>query len=304
MTNALSSFARSLEEDDSVKYPGGKPKKMKKKADNQGDEDEGDDFMRRGRKKYMHQKKAGGLRSPRDSGAGSASATVRMLKGLENKSVSLQRSLDDLARISVDNLKGLNQRIKQVEVVVRKSGGMGEGGQQPPAKNIHMERHLQQIQQQQQQQQQQQAMARQPSEKELFFMSKGVTDLGRGVSTWREIQWLLHQNELETAFQTALKHGDANLVLRLMNETGVVTGKLSDRTCNALYGTMGELLTSGSEENDLAVLPWVFEIVRTKREGKLAPYVRDSLARALFTMISDPAEKGVLAAKLHPRIAM
>ena len=183
--------------------------------------------------------------------------------------------------------------------MVRKSGGLSEGGQQPPAQNIHMQRHMQQVQQQHQQ-----PMARQPSEKELFFMSKGVKDLGKGVSTWREIQWLLHQSEIETAFQTALKHGDSNLVLRLMNETGVVAGRLSDSTCNALYGTMGELLSSGGEEIDLAILPWVFEIVRTKRERKLAPYVRDSLARALFTMISDPAEKGVLAAKLHPRIAM
>ena len=52
------------------------------------------------------------------------------------------------------------------------------------------------------------------------------------------------------------------------------------------------------------MLPWIFEIVRTKREGKLAAYVRDMLARALFNMISDSVEKGVLAAKLYPRIAM
>ena len=226
-----------------------------------------------------------------------ASATVRMLKGLENKSVGLQRSLDDLARISADNLKGLNARMKQVEVVVRKSGGMRDGGQQPGVQNIHVQRHANQIQQEQE------AMAKQPSKMELFFKSRRL-DPARGISTWREILWLLHQNELETAYQSALKHGDSQLVLRLMNETGVQSSKLSDGTCNALYGTMGELLSNSTEENDLAVLPWIFEIVRTKREGKLAPYVRDMLARALFNMISDPAEKGVLAAKLHPRMAM
>lgn len=89
-----------------------------------------------------------------------------------------------------------------------------------------------------------------------------------------------------------------------MNETAVVCGRLSDQTTNQLFGIISDLLVSGSGNNDLAVLPWIFEIVRQKREGKLAPYVRDGLARALFGMISDPDEKGVLAAQLHPRIAM
>ena len=62
------------------------------------------DVIKRGRKKYNYQhRKAGGLRSPRESSAnGSATATVRLLKELGNKSVAMQRSLDDLAQVTKD----------------------------------------------------------------------------------------------------------------------------------------------------------------------------------------------------------
>jgi hypothetical protein len=52
------------------------------------------------------------------------------------------------------------------------------------------------------------------------------------------------------------------------------------------------------------VLPWVFELVKGGRVNELQGWVRDGLSRALFEMISDPDEKGVLAAKLHSKIAM
>ncbi|GMH89020.1 hypothetical protein TrST_g11153 [Triparma strigata] len=280
------------EEDDSVTNPEGRRKKLDKEIEGEGDNLE--DAIKRGRKKYLHQRKAGGLRSPREASAGgSGAATVRLLKELGNKSVGLQRSLDDLARISADNMKGLNQRMTEVEVVVKRSGEGPAGSSQ----NIHQPQHQQLLQQQQQQ------LAKQPSEKDLFFQRQGI-DHNKGVSIWREIQWLLHTDELETAYQTAIKTGNGSLVLRLMNETAVVCGRLSDQTTNQLFGIISDLLVSGSGNNDLAVLPWIFEIVRQKREGKLAPYVRDGLARALFGMISDPDEKGVLAAQLHPRIAM
>lgn len=281
------------EEDDSVTNPEGRRKKQDKDIEGEGDNLK--DAIKRGRKKYIHQRKAGGLRSPREiSGAGSGTATVRLLKELGNKSVGLQRSLDDLARISADNMKGLNQRMKEVEVVVKR-GGDGVGGSQ----NIHQPEHQQMLQQQQQQMQ----MQKQPSEKDLFFQRQGI-DSNKGVSIWREIQWLLHTDEIETAYQTAIKTGNGGLVLRLMNETQVVCVRLSDQTNNQLFGIISDLLIEPGGNNDLAVLPWIFEIVRQKREGKLAPYVRDGLARALFGMISDPDDKGVLAAQLHPRIAM
>lgn len=54
-----------------MKCPGGKSKKEKDGRIYEGNEDEGKAFMRRGRKKYIHQRKAGGFRSPRESGAGS-----------------------------------------------------------------------------------------------------------------------------------------------------------------------------------------------------------------------------------------
>lgn len=75
-----------------------------------------------------------------------------------------------MARISADNMKGLNQRMKEVEVVVKRSGEGPAGSSQ----NIHQPQH-------------QQLLAKQPSEKDLFFQRQGI-DPNMGVSVWREIQ--------------------------------------------------------------------------------------------------------------------
>lgn len=88
---------------------------------------------KKGRKaKYAHQRVAGGVRSPRENetASGSAHATVRMLKELGNKSVALQRSLDDMARGVGDKMDNIGRRVKnlEVEVVGGGGGGAGEGG--------------------------------------------------------------------------------------------------------------------------------------------------------------------------------
>ena len=51
------------------------------------------------------------------------------------------------------------------------------------------------------------------------------------------------------------------------------------------------------------ILPWIFKLVQTGRVGGLQQWVRESLSRSLYEMISDPDEKGVLAAQLHERVS-
>ena len=150
--------------------------------------------------------------------------------------------------------------------------------------------------------------SQQPADpKQQFFQSKGI-DINLPthnpqVSTWREIQWLLHTGELETAYQTACNANDRMVLLRLMGETGCVVARLGTATQNKVFSMVGEIMAAG-QQHDYHVLPWIFEVVKLGGVKGLAPFVRDALSKVLFNLTSDPDEKGVLAAQLHPRVAM
>ena len=76
------------EEDDSVTNPEGRRKKLDKEIEGEGDNLK--DVIKRSRKKYLHQRKAGGLRSPREASAGgSGAATVRLLKEVRHCTATL-----------------------------------------------------------------------------------------------------------------------------------------------------------------------------------------------------------------------
>lgn len=270
---------------------------------------------KKGRKaKYAHQRVAGGVRSPRENetASGSAHATVRMLKELGNKSVALQRSLDDMARGVGDKMDNIGRRVKNLEVEVVGGGGGGgggggvagrKGGQPQVRVQISQKENSHQNDTNSAQQQQQQP----PDPKQQFFQSKGI-DINQPVhnpqvSLWREIQWLLHTGEFETAYQAACNANDKMVLLRLMNETSCVVQRLGVGTQNKVFGMISEIMAAG-QQHDLHVLPWIFEVVRLGGVKNLAPFVRDGLSKALFNLTSDPDEKGVLAAQLHPRVAM
>jgi len=90
--------------------------------EDEGENDDGDDNvvskkLKTKKKKYAYQRKPGGLRSPRNqqTASGSGTATVRLLKELGNKSVAMQRSLDDLTNAT----RTIRQNVKEIEVEVR-----------------------------------------------------------------------------------------------------------------------------------------------------------------------------------------
>ena len=174
------------------------------------------DVIKKGRRKYRYQqRRAGGVRSPRESTGGSGIATVRLLKELGNKSVAMQRSLDDLAQVTRDKMENIGKRVKEIEVEVKQgAAGVAQAAQQ--REHQKMQQRLQE-----------------PSAKERFFLQRGVDirkeggDRGSSVSLWREIQWLLHCNELETAYQTCLNSNTEGMLMRLINETGICCERVS-----------------------------------------------------------------------------
>jgi len=244
-----------------------------------------DKEMKTKKKKYAYQRrKPGGLRSPRHATAsGSGTATVRLLKELGNKSVAMQRSLDDLANAT----KGLQQNVREIEVEVRA----------PARKKNEIEEQIKAATVAAAEQQQQ--MQKPLSDKEIFFRNQGIDIRYDGhVSLWREVQWLLHCGEVETAFQRVLDSCSRNDLLRLMGKSGASSlRRISDNTLVKLMNQLSNMLTDGVYVDHL--LPWIFTMVQTSMVKRLPLCLRENIAGGLLKLSESPDEHGVLAAKLH-----
>jgi hypothetical protein len=107
-----------------------------------------------------------------------------------------------------------------------------------------------------------------------------------GVSLWREVLWLVHCGELETAYERVLIDGEDRDVLRLMHKTSICLNLLAAHTKGLLFSCISRLLCAGQFVEHL--LPWVFRACFTGDALALPRPVRKDLVKALHYLLTPP----------------
>jgi hypothetical protein len=211
-----------------------------------------------------------------------------MLREIDNKSVAMQRSIDDLARFTGDNLSTIGKRMTTMEVSRSSFENLATAqtattNQRPPPP-VEV---------------QQQPKEPVKSPRSQFFAQSGLQN---DVSVFRELQWLLHNGENEAAFSKVLNNGEGNEVdlLRLMHKFGIRPQLLKASTRNQLYWVICSLLKKDEYVDHL--LPWIFQLVSLKLIGELERPVKEEMKRILNEISARANEGAVVAARLVPYV--
>lgn len=106
-----------------------------------------------------------------------------------------------------------------------------------------------------------------------------------GVSLWREVQWLVHCGEVETAYERVLIDGNDRDLLRLMAKTRICLPLLAPHTKGLLFSTISRMIESQASYVDY-VLPWVLQAAQTGDALELPRPVRKSLVKALYHLLA------------------
>lgn len=112
-----------------------------------------------------------------------------------------------------------------------------------------------------------------------------------GVNLWREVQWLLHCGDVETAYERVLIDGNERDLLRVMAKTHICLHLLSPRTQTLLFTTISHMIQTDSTYVD-HVLPWVLQATQAGDALRLPRPVRQSLVKALYHVLAQQPQPG------------
>jgi hypothetical protein len=117
-----------------------------------------------------------------------------------------------------------------------------------------------------------------------------------GVSLWREVSWLLHCGEVETAFERVLVDGADKDLLRVMAKTGACLSLLTPPTKALLFSALAAMLQHGNDAVVEQALPWVLKGAVSGDALKLPKAIRRDLVKGLYRLVVASAPAPIAAA--------
>ena len=112
-----------------------------------------------------------------------------------------------------------------------------------------------------------------------------------GVSLWREVCWLVHCGELESAYERVMLDGGEKELVRLMTKTGPCLNLLASHTKALLFTHLAHILNdlNGGSPAVEQVLPWVIKATQTGDALQLPKPIRKELVRGLHRLLAPAA---------------